>query len=212
MDINSDSTLRQWAGLTPPTSLDPEHTALLCIDYELEFFAGNLVIPHGPQAVMQGARLIEWAEEHALPVFHVHHVSRDPNARLFSAQQGMAAFHPDVEPKEHHTVVAKHLPSAFAETNLEALLKAQGIDTLIVAGFMTHMCVTSAVCDAYYRGFRAVVAADACADRNVRAHDGNGIIPHLAIHRNALAALADRFADVMDTDDILALTVKKHTL
>lgn len=208
--MDSDNTLRQWAGLTPPTSLDPAHTALLCIDYELEFFAGNLAVPHGPQAVMQGARLVAWADEHKLPVYHVHHVATDPDAKLFSPKTGMTAFHPDVEPKPHHHVISKHLPSAFAETNLETMLRANSIDTLVVAGFMTHMCVTSAVCDAYYRGFRVVVAADACADRNIRAHDGNGIIPYLAIHRTALATLADRFADVMDTEDVLALALRSR--
>lgn len=203
--MDTDSTMRQWAGCTPPTAIDPARTALLCIDYELEFFAGHLHVPHGPQAAMQGARLVEWADALGMTVVHVRHVASDPASPLFGAQGGMIEFHPDVEPKPHHLVVSKHLPSAFADTGLEETLRTRGVDTLVVAGLMTHMCVTSAVADASYRGFSVIVAADACADRNLPAHDGHGIIPHLAIHRNALAALADRFADVMDTDAIIAL-------
>jgi nicotinamidase-related amidase len=69
---------------------------------------------------------------------------------------------------------------------------------LIVVGFMTHMCVSTTVRSALDHGYRCTVVAAACGTRDLP--DGRGgVIPAEVVHRANLAALADRFAKVVET-------------
>ena len=60
-------------------------------------------------------------------------------------------------------VVAKSRYSAFHDTDLEARLRAAGIDTLVICGLTTECCVDAAARDAYQRDFHVFIASDACA-------------------------------------------------
>ena len=92
--------------------------------------------------------------------------------------------------------MVKHLPNAFAGTDLDATIRATGRKELIVAGFQTHMCVSSTVRAALDLGWRTTVVDAASATRDLP--DGNGgVVPAAALHRATLAALADRFAVVV---------------
>lgn len=68
----------------------------------------------------------------------------------------------DVHPED--LVIAKQRYSAFHGTLLESLLRARDVDTLVVAGVTTSMCVESTVRDAAQRDYRCFVVADACGD------------------------------------------------
>jgi nicotinamidase-related amidase len=94
-------------------------------------------------------------------------------------------------------VVEKGLPNAFAGTGLDALLKDLGRSTIVVAGFMTHMCVSSTVRAALDLGYRAVVVGDATATRSLPAPGGHGVVDAAALQAASLAALGDRFAIVV---------------
>jgi nicotinamidase-related amidase len=98
-------------------------------------------------------------------------------------------------------VLHKPLPNAFAQTDLDAALKKLGRPQLVFAGFMTHMCVSSTARAALDLGYKASVAADAAATRDLPDPMG-GTIAADALHRAALAALADRFAIVAKVDEI----------
>ena len=96
----------------------------------------------------------------------------------------------------------KPLPNAFAQTDLDATLKKLGRTLLVIAGFMTHMCVSSTARAALDLGYKATVAARCRRDaRPARSH-GRGVIAADALHRTALAELADRFAIVTTVDQI----------
>ena len=68
---------------------------------------------------------------------------------------------PEVQPEDD--VFAKHRSSCFYSTTLEAKLRLQGINTLIVCGVATNYCVESTIRDAYARDFDIIVVADAVA-------------------------------------------------
>jgi nicotinamidase-related amidase len=90
-------------------------------------------------------------------------------------------------------VIEKELPNAFAGTDLKTRLDAAGHKDIVLAGFMTHMCVSSTARAALDLGFRTTIAAAACATRDLP--DGRGgIIPAATIHDVALVELSDRFA------------------
>lgn len=75
-----------------------------------------------------------------------------------------AELMPEADVQSVDVVISKQRYSAFYATILEALLRARDIDTLMVAGVTTSMCVESTVRDAAQRDYRTFVVSDACGD------------------------------------------------
>ena len=105
-----------------------------------------------------------------------------------------------LEPIAGETVVEKGLPNAFAETSLDDALKAVGRNNLILAGFMTHMCVSSTARAALDLKYRVTIDADACATRDLPNGRG-GSMTAAALHEASLIALSDRYAIIARDHD-----------
>ena len=105
-------------------------------------------------------------------------------------------------PRDGEPVIVKKKPNAFVGTDLHDRLQAAGRQNLILAGFMTHMCVNSTARGAFSLGYRITVVGDATATRDLPARDG-GVLPARALHEASLAALSDLFAVVVDGVDDL---------
>lgn len=196
--------MRAISGAPPVAAIDPSSTALIVIDFQMEYFeGGRLPIPDGHAALARAKELVALADEHRMPVFHVQHLNPAGGA-LFAKDGDRIAFHTDLRPAPHHAVVQKTTASSFASTDLHRQLQAKGVGTLIVCGLMTHMCVSTTTRDAKPLGYQVLVAGDACATRDIAAWD-DGVLCHQDLHRAALTALADGFADVMPTTRIVAL-------
>ncbi|MGE6781955.1 cysteine hydrolase family protein [Ensifer adhaerens] len=196
-------TTRTIAGAPAPESLDPRTTALLAIDFQNEYFAGRMPIPDGEKALANAKRLIERADAEGMKVYHVKHVT-PAGSPVFAEDSGTSAFHRDIQPAADHTVVRKSSVSVFASTDLAAQLKQAGVDTLVITGLMTHACVAGAARDAVPLGFNVIVAADACATRDLDTGDGE-VVSHAVLHRASLATIDDTFGDILTTDEVLAL-------
>jgi nicotinamidase-related amidase len=200
-------TMRALNGAPQAKAIDPASTALIVIDFQMEYFAGGkLPIPDGDAALARARELVALADEHQMPVFHVQHLGAAGGA-LFAKDGEQVAFHPDLRPAPHHAVVQKTTASSFASTDLHLQLQAQGIRTLIICGLMTHMCVSTATRDARPLGYQVLVAGDACATRDISAWDG-GVLRHQDLHRASLTALADGFAEVLPSARIAALPIQ----
>lgn len=199
-------TLRQVAGLGRPTGIDPAKAALVLIDIQMDYFTpAKLPIPAGERVVAQAAQLREWAAKSGLAVVHIQQVSPNPASPVFATGTPGIEIHPRLAPRATEQVIQKKLPSSFDGTELHATLQSRGVGTLILAGLMTHMCVEATARGALPLGYKVIVAGDACASRDLPTWDGQGTIGHEEVHRNALAAMADRFADVMTTAEIMGL-------
>lgn len=74
---------------------------------------------------------------------------------------------------------------------------------------MTHLAVDTTARDGTVLGYRMVIAGDATATRSLPGPRGDGIVDHAVLQRVALAALADRFADIATTDEIVAWPVER---
>ncbi|MEC4591961.1 MULTISPECIES: cysteine hydrolase family protein [Nitrospirillum] len=98
-----------------------------------------------------------------------------------------------VAPENGEMEVEKVLFSAFAGTDFEARLRAQGIDTLVVCGFTTECCIDCTVRDAFHRDFHVFIVADACA-----AYEP-------ALHWGALHALSKNCALLVESGDVAAV-------
>jgi len=177
--------------------------ALLVIDAQQEYFApdGKVVLPGGPAAVKKIAEALAWARARGLPVIHVVHESRRPNASIFAPGSPALAIHPDARPEPGEPVVQKHLPGSFTGTELEEILRQQKVERVLVAGFMTQMCVDTTARQAAHLGFQVTVLSDATAAMAVAAPDGE-TIPAVEVHRTHLGSLRGFLADVRSVGDV----------
>jgi nicotinamidase-related amidase len=187
-------TLFELAGATlaPHRLAD---SAVVMIDAQMEYVTGRLPLHGVDAALKEGAALIEAARKAGRPIVHVQHKGKPGG--LFDADSEFFRIAAPVAPKEGEAIVRKAAPNAFAGTDLDAILKNAGAKTLIVAGFMTHMCVSSTVRAALDMGYGCTVLAPACATRDLP--DGRGgAVAAGDVHRVELAALSDRFAMIAD--------------
>jgi nicotinamidase-related amidase len=175
-------------------------STLVIIDAQNEYLDGKLALPGIVPALDALGRLLAKARAAGALVVHVQHKGRAGS--LFDLDARGGAIIDQVRPAGTESIVTKPLPNAFAQTDLDATLKRLGRTQLVIAGFMTHMCVSSTARAALDLGYKATVAADAAATRDLPDPMGGGVIAADALHRAALAELADRFAIVAPVDRI----------
>lgn len=194
--MTAPKTLLELSGadLTPPTLSD---SCLVLIDIQNEYRAGPLALPDAEPAIEAAASLLARARASGAAVFHVAHKGRAGG--LFDREAARGAIVDSLAPLANEPVIEKALPNAFAGTDLQARLAASGRTNLVLAGFMTHMCVSSTARAALDLAFRTTIAADACATRDLP--DGRGgTLAARTIHEVALAELSDRFALIVRSD------------
>ncbi len=90
----------------------------------------------------------------------------------------------------------KNYPNSFVQTDLDERLKAANVSNLVLAGFMTHMCVNSTARGAFNLGYAPTVVAAATATRALPVVGGE-TVPAAALQSASLAALSDLFAVVV---------------
>lgn len=81
-----------------------------------------------------------------------------------------AAFY-EIEPNGEEPVVVKHRYSAFIHTRFESILRALNVDTLIMTGISTNVCVESTARDGFMLDYHIILPEDACAAYSKPAHD-----------------------------------------
>lgn len=199
-DQDKPKTLFELAGV-PDQTVDWDDAVLVLVDVQLEYVQGALSLgPVGASAINRSARLLELARANGIPVVHIVHHGR-PGDAAFDPETDNVRIVPQLTPRAEETVLTKGLPNAFAGTNLVDVLRTLGRGQLIVAGFMSHMCVSSTVRAALDLGFRSVVCEDACATRTLAAQ--SKLVPAEVLHDAAMAALSDRFATILTLDDFI---------
>jgi nicotinamidase-related amidase len=184
-------TLLEMAGAdqTPPSWDD---AVLVLIDCQQEYVDGALALPEVAPALKECAKLLEMARVAGAPVVHVVHHGK-AGGGVFDPEGPSGEVAADVVPLASETIVAKALPNAFAGTDLHAVLEATGRTALVIAGFMTHMCVSSTARVAMDLGYSNTVVDTACATRDLPDGQG-GVLAASDLHRAALVALSDRFS------------------
>ncbi|HEY5955463.1 MAG TPA: cysteine hydrolase [Polyangiaceae bacterium] len=205
--IDRPTTLRALYGLKPVTELAATRTAVVLVDFQEEFVHGRLRLPRAARAVSRGSELASWARSHGILVVMVRNVASRPDSLAFAAGSPTVANVPELLPRREDLVVTKSMGGGFSRTDLDAILRARSIDTLIVAGFMTHLAVQMTASDAMVLGYRVIVASDATATRPLPGvHNASGLDAD-TLQRAALAFMADRVADIMPVREIGALPV-----
>ena len=187
-------TLLQMAG-APPEPARLSAATLVIIDAQGEYRDGALPLDGVGNALGNITDLLARGRAAGTSIIHVAH--RGAAGSLFDRQAPRGAFLPEAAPRDGEAVVEKGLPNAFAGTDLHDRLAAGGAKEVILAGFMTHMCISSTARAALDLGYRVTVAADACATRALPDPTGGTSLTATQVHTAALAELADRFAVVV---------------
>jgi nicotinamidase-related amidase len=149
-----------------------------------------------------GLRLLQAWRGAGFPIVHVRHDSIEPGSTLRFGEKGNLP-RPGFEPREGEPFVAKSVNAAFIGTDLDLRLRRLGVDTLVVFGLTTDMCVSTTIRVGANMGYRAVMVADACDCFDLPDGQG-GTIPAEEVHRAHVASLAYDFAQVTTTDAVVA--------
>ena len=193
------NTLRSIAGLQD-ANVDWDDAVLVYIDFQNEYCEGVLKLgPNGTAALDKAKKLLDVARNQKIPVFHVLHKS-SATSPVFNCESHLSDVVSHLEPTEDEQVVHKTMPNSFFNTNLEELLQLTGRKQLIIAGFMSHMCVNATTIRAVELGYNVIICEDACASRSLSENEGE-VIDGVMIHKAAMASLADRYATVLKLTD-----------
>ncbi len=180
--------------------------ALVVVDLQRDYFPGGNMELVGVEKAAENARLLLSAfRDKGLTVVHVQHLSARPNATFFLPGTKGAEIHEMVAPIPGESVVTKNYPNSFRDTNLLAVLKATGTDSLVLCGAMSHMCIDATTRAAFDLGFRCIVAEDACATRDLVFQDRT--VKAADVHASFMAALSMPYAQVLTAKETMAQIV-----
>ncbi|WP_457029180.1 isochorismatase family protein [Kitasatospora sp. P5_F3] len=204
--VSPSTTLRDLSGLdNRPARLSD--SVLIMIDFQNTYRTGVMALDGAEEALAAGARLLARARAAGTPVVHV--LNDGGAGTPYDIRAHIGAISDEVAPVEGEAVVVKQVPNAFHATELEKTLTdlgaAPGIGKdLVLAGFMTHMCISYTAQGAFNLGYRSTVVAETTATRALPGPDGT-VLPAAALQSAALTTIADLFGVVVATvDDIPA--------
>ncbi len=183
-----------------------QRPAVVVIDFSRAFTGGRSEFPGGDFSpeLRHTRRLLDQARARAIPVFFTTIAYEDPlrDAGLWGTKvpwlehcklgTPLVEIDPALNVQPAEPVIVKRFPSAFFDTDLEERLKALRVDTILLAGCTTSVCVRATAIDAMQRGYRTNVVAEAVGDFN------------RALHLAHLRDLQARYADVVSIDQALA--------
>lgn len=165
-------------------------SALLLIDIQDFYFPGGksaLVEPE--KAALNAARLLERFRNKNLLIVHVRHNS-EPGGKINDI----------VRPLPDEKIISKSEVNSFKGTGLDEFLKSMQIDTLVICGMQTHMCVEAATRAASDLGYKCTLINDACATKDLKF--GDRVIKSEDVHYSTLSTLRS-YAIIMSTGEFL---------
>jgi nicotinamidase-related amidase len=168
------------------TSVSANHhnTAILCMDYQNDI-VGAYAADRQRELLSKAAAVLSAARHTHMPVIYVvvrfrhGYPEISPRNKLFQGLKSGnrlrdgtpgAEIHHDVAPQADEIVVTKRRVGAFSTTDLETVLKAQGITHLVLMGIATSGVVLSTVRWAADADYEITVLSDCCADADDEVH------------------------------------------
>jgi ureidoacrylate peracid hydrolase len=198
----------------------PNKTAMIVVDMQNDFVkeGAPIEIPRARAMVPRLNRLLEACREHGILVIYIHHVIRGGDidaGRLADHHEAVRTnkaiiggtenveIYDGLKPRPGDLLVAKPRYSAFYGTDLEAILRSKGIDTLIISGTVTDVCCESTARDAFSRDYKVIFLSDGNAPGDWP-DMGFGPVSGEEVQRVALTVLAMCFAQVAALDEVVA--------
>ena len=171
--------------------------ALLVIDVQNEYFTGALPITHPAGHLEQVLAAME-AAEGRVPTVVVQHHFESPDMPFFQKGTPGWELHPEIKDRPRDVLVEKTLPGSFTGTELEPWLRERDIDTVTIAGYMTHMCCDTTARQAVHRGLKVEFLSDATGTLPLSNEAGEVTAEEL--HRAILCAQQMLLSEVLDVE------------
>ncbi|MEJ2728486.1 MAG: cysteine hydrolase family protein [Deltaproteobacteria bacterium] len=178
------------------------HTGLILVDIQNDYFTGGRMELVGMEAAGEkAAQLLAFFRDNRWPTFHIQHISDREGASFFLPDTKGVEIHAVVSPRPDDPVIQKRYPNSFRETPLLDTLKSTGVESVVICGAMSHMCIDATTRAAVDFGFRCTVVHDACVTRNL--DFGNKKILARDVHSAFMAALGSAYAKVVSCRDLI---------
>lgn len=194
-------TLRELLGLGLAAA-PLKDSALIMIDCQNTYRQGVMQLTGVEAALKEAQKLLQRARELKVPVIHIRHDAGVGTPYDVTAEIGQICD--EVAPVAGESVITKHYPNSFIATDLDQQLKALNIKNIVLAGFMTHMCINSTAHGGFNLGYNVAVVASATATRPLIAANGK-VLSAQEVHDGAIASTRDLYAAVVDNVDALPL-------
>ena len=184
----------QKESAAPQLKINKRKTAIIVVDMQRAFlrdegFMGKigLDISYLKQTVKPVSRVIKACRKARIPIIFARYVVRPDykDAGLFGVKfaiakqiKALAAGSWEVElddrmePKPNDFIIDKARCSAFYNTNLEVILSGLKVDTVIIVGVTTELCVLATISDAFARDYNVILVKDAVAASDKERHEG----------------------------------------
>lgn len=186
-------------------SFSPKSSALIVIDMQRFFLdsKSHAYLPDGEEIIGNLRRIIGVYRERHLPVIFTRQAlgkGKDPGSMGRWWKDTLRESDPSsgvdqrLRPAAGEKVIIKSQYSAFIGTDLERILRARRISSILITGVMTHLCCESTARDAFMRGFDVFIVVDGTASRNED------------LHVSSLKTLTDGFAIPLTTSEVLKWT------
>jgi nicotinamidase-related amidase len=141
------------------------HTALLIIDVQQGLFQKSHPIYGSGQLLDNLLALVDKAHAAAVPVFYIQH---DGPNDLVHGSEGWR-LHPRLHPTPEDYHLFKQKSNSFEDTDLDERLRSMGIDTLVIAGLVTHGCVKNGCLGAKKLGYNVTLVEDTHSNFSAKA-------------------------------------------
>ena len=191
-------------------NLDAKKTALLTLDFQQGIF---MMAPDAESIVPTAAKVVELARDRQLFLVHVGlgfnagypelddrspMAARVKQAQVFVHGTPSAQFHASIA-RPGELIVHKQRVGAFSENQLHLILRARGIEQLVLFGISTSGIVLSTLRRAFDLDYRCIVVKDACYDRDPE------------VHRVLTEKVFTSQATVMTADELIAAQASPGT-
>jgi nicotinamidase-related amidase len=194
--------------MSPQLSFEPTRSSAFCMDYQTAIVSR---IANNQDLLERAGSVLRQSRTAGLPVIYVQVGFRpnfpeiNPRNALFSPIKNSpqlrqmfegpgGEIHSSVAPQGDDITITKHRVSAFTGTDLDMILRAKEIDTLILFGIATSGVVLSTIRHAADADYRLIVIKDCCADQDAEVH---ACLTEKVFPRQATVITADEFLAVL---------------
>jgi nicotinamidase-related amidase len=148
-----------------------DNKAVIILDMLNDFVTGQLTCRRAKHIIPSLKKLVDAARKHNIPVIYSNDAHYPTDAEVVEkwgkhAIKGTkgAEVIPELKPTAKDYVVEKRTYSGFYETGLDSLLRSlnngEGVKTVILGGLHTNICVRHTAADAFFRGYKIIIAQD----------------------------------------------------
>jgi nicotinamidase-related amidase len=177
-------------------------TALLIVDVQNDYFPGGKNELVGSiEASLRIKILLEEFRRKSREIIYIQHISKSPTATFFLPSTQGVEIHSNIYPNKEDIVFIKHFPNSFRDTGLDEYCKNKNIDTLVIVGMMSHMCIDTTVRAGYDLGYKIVVIKDCCATKDLKMEER--IVKAEEVQIAYMAAIKGTFGEVTTVEEYI---------